>query len=70
MLLGTAHAARESATAHMRPHQAPDDELARALAETLGTTVFEAAFGEGERLAPVQALQRASSRPHATRKAR
>jgi hypothetical protein len=57
MLLGTAHAARESATAHMRPIQPPDDELEQSLARVLGSAAFAAAYSEGERLSPAQALQ-------------
>ncbi len=61
VLLGTAHAARDSATAHMRPAQPPDEELRRSLARVLGTAAFDAAYGEGKRLSPTQALQLASS---------
>lgn len=60
MLPGTAYAARESATAHMRPIQAPDDELRRSLAQALGIAAFEAAYREGRGLTPAQALQHAS----------
>jgi hypothetical protein len=61
VLLGTADAARESATAHMRSTQPPDEELRRSLARVLGTAVFDAAYSEGKRLSPPQALQLASS---------
>lgn len=61
MFLGTAHAARESATAPMRPIQSPDEELQRSLVRILGSAAFEAAYREGGRLSPVQALQLASS---------
>jgi hypothetical protein len=57
VLLGTAHIARDSASAHMRPTQAPDQELRRSLARLLGSAVFDAAYGEGQRLSPAQALQ-------------
>jgi len=61
MLLGTAHIARDSASGHMRPIQAPDQELRRLLARLLGSAAFDAAYGEGQRLSPTQALQAASS---------
>jgi predicted ATPase/DNA-binding CsgD family transcriptional regulator len=60
MLLGTAHTARESASAHLGPAQPPDGELRRSLAQVLGTAAFDAAFSEGELMSPVQALQHAS----------
>jgi predicted ATPase/DNA-binding CsgD family transcriptional regulator len=59
-LLGAAHTARESASAHMRPARPPDEELRRSLARVLGTAAFDAAYGEGKQLPPVQALQAAS----------
>jgi hypothetical protein len=59
MLLGTAHTARESASAHL-PAQPPDGELRRSLAQVLGIAAFDAAFSEGELMSPVQALQHAS----------
>lgn len=61
VLLGTAHAARESASAHMRPTQPPDQELRRTLVRALGTAAFDAAYAEGQRLSPTQALHAASS---------
>jgi predicted ATPase/DNA-binding CsgD family transcriptional regulator len=61
LFLGAAHTARESASAHMRPAQPPDEELRRSLARALGAAAFDAAYGEGKRLPPVQALQLASS---------
>ena len=61
VFLGTAHTARESASAHMQPAQPPDEELRRSLARVLGAAAFDAAYGEGKRLAPVQALQLALS---------
>jgi predicted ATPase/DNA-binding CsgD family transcriptional regulator len=61
ILLGTAHIARESASAHMRPIHAPDQELHRSLARLLGSAAFETAYSEGQRLSPAQALQAASS---------
>ena len=59
MLLGIAHTARESASAHMRPAQPPDSELRRSLARVLGTAAFDAAYSEGKLMSPVQALQHA-----------
>jgi len=61
VLLGTAHIARASASAHMRPIHAPDQELRRSLARVLGDAAFDAAYGEGQRLSPAQALQAVSS---------
>jgi hypothetical protein len=61
VFLGAAHAARESATAPMRPIQPPDEELQRSLVRVLGSAAFEAAYREGGRLSPAQALQLASS---------
>jgi hypothetical protein len=61
VLLGTAHTARESASAHMRPIQPPDQELRRSLVRTLGAAAFDTAHREGESLSPTQALQFASS---------
>jgi MalT-like TPR region len=58
ILLGTAHTARESASAHMRPIQPPDDRLRQQLIHILGTAAFEDAYRDGERLSPTQALQR------------
>jgi len=45
----------------MRPIQAPDQELRRSLARVLGDAAFDAAYGEGQRLSPAQALQAVSS---------
>jgi len=59
MLLGAAHTARESASAHL-PAQPPDGELRRSLAQVLGIAAFDAAFSEGELMSPVQVLQHAS----------
>jgi len=61
VLLGTAHTARESAPAHMRPTQPPDEDLQRSLARVLGTAAFAAAYHEGKHLTPAQALQLVSS---------
>jgi predicted ATPase/DNA-binding CsgD family transcriptional regulator len=61
VLLGTAHTAREAASAHMRPTEPPDQELRRSLIRVLGTAAFDAAYSEGQRLSPTQALQVASS---------
>jgi hypothetical protein len=57
VLVGTAHVAREAASAHMRPTEPPDQELRRSLVRALGTPAFDAACGEGELLSPTQALQ-------------
>jgi hypothetical protein len=61
VLLGTAHTARGSASAHMRPTEPPDQELRRSLVRVLGTAAFDAAYGEGQQLSPTQALQAATS---------
>jgi hypothetical protein len=61
VFLGAAHTARESASAHMRPTQPPDQELRRSLVRVLGTEAFDAAYGEGKRLSPAQALQAVTS---------
>jgi len=61
VLLGTAHTVRESAPAHMRPTQPPDEDLQRSLARVLGTAAFAAAYREGKHLTPAQALQLVSS---------
>jgi hypothetical protein len=45
----------------MRPTEPPDEELRRSLVRVLGTAAFDAAYGEGTRLSPTQALQVASS---------
>ncbi|TDC53241.1 hypothetical protein E1212_06105 [Jiangella ureilytica] len=60
VILGTARTARESASAHMRPIQPPDEELRRSLVRVLGRAEFDAARAEGERLSPTQALRIAS----------
>jgi predicted ATPase/DNA-binding CsgD family transcriptional regulator len=56
-LLGTAQAARDSATAHMRPSGPPDKELRRSLVATLGPEGFVAAYAAGGALPPAQALR-------------
>lgn len=61
VLLGAAHTARESASAHMRPVQPPDEELRRTLVGVLGRAAFATAHDEGERLPPTQAVQLISS---------
>jgi hypothetical protein len=61
VLLGTAHAARESATAHMRPAEQPEQDLRESLVGALGVAEFDAARHTGERLSASQALQRTSS---------
>jgi hypothetical protein len=60
-LLGTAHTARESASAHLRPNRPPDEKVRQQLIHTLGTAAFEDAYREGERLSPNEALRLASS---------
>jgi predicted ATPase/DNA-binding CsgD family transcriptional regulator len=57
LLLGTALTARESAPAHMRPVQPPDEELQRSLERVLGAAVYATACGEGKRLSPMEALK-------------
>jgi tetratricopeptide (TPR) repeat protein len=61
VILGAAHTARESASAHMRPLEPPDGELHRSLLRVLGKAGFDSAHEEGERLSPTQALQLAST---------
>jgi hypothetical protein len=61
-LLGTAQAARDSATAHMRPSGPPDEDLRRSLVAALGADGFDAAYGAGGALPPAQALQLAPGR--------
>jgi hypothetical protein len=63
MLLGTARAARESASAHMRPLRAEDEELRHALVRALGTTTFDRRYADGERTSPTEALRLAASTP-------
>jgi predicted ATPase/DNA-binding CsgD family transcriptional regulator len=57
VLLGAAHSARESATAHMRPVQPPDEVIRRSLVQALGAAAFSSAYREGERLSPTEALR-------------
>ena len=40
LLLGAAHTARKSASAHMRPARPPDEELRRSLARALGAAAL------------------------------
>jgi predicted ATPase/DNA-binding CsgD family transcriptional regulator len=61
ILLGTANRTRESAKAHLRPIEPPNVELRRSLVELMGAAQFDAAYGEGGGLSPMQALQFASS---------
>jgi hypothetical protein len=61
VILGAAHTARESASAHMRPLEPSDGELRRSLVHLLGKPAFDSSHEEGERLSPTQALQLASS---------
>jgi len=62
VLLGTAHAARESAAVHMRPIQLPDTMLRDALLDVLGTDALAAAEAEGKRITAADASRAASSR--------
>ena len=57
VLLGTAHAARRSASKHMRPQPLPDTDLHRSLLLDLGAAAFDSAHREGERLSTAEALQ-------------
>jgi predicted ATPase/DNA-binding CsgD family transcriptional regulator len=61
VLVGASQAARNSASAHMRPIEPPDEELRRSLKEILGNAPFETAHAEGERISPTQALLLAST---------
>jgi predicted ATPase/DNA-binding CsgD family transcriptional regulator len=61
VLFGTAHTARNSASAHMRPVEPPDEELRRSLNGILGTAAFETAHAEGEHISVTQALGLAST---------
>lgn len=61
MLLGAAHAARESASAHMRPIQTNDGELRRSLVRALGAATFDRRYADGRRTPPTVALRHASS---------
>ena len=61
VLLGTANRTRESAKAHMRTIEPPNEELRRSLVELMGGADFDAAYAEGGGLSPMQALQVASS---------
>jgi hypothetical protein len=60
LLLGAAHTALGSATAHMRPGRPRDDELRQTLIQEIGDEEFNAAYGEGQELSPTQALQLAA----------
>jgi hypothetical protein len=61
VVLGAAHTARATASAHMRPIEPPDEELHRSLVQVLGKAAFDTAHREGERLSLTQALQQTSS---------
>jgi predicted ATPase/DNA-binding CsgD family transcriptional regulator len=61
-LLGAAQAARDSATAHLRPSGPPDEDLRRSLVAALGANGFDAAYGAGGALPPAQALRLAPGR--------
>ncbi len=64
VLLGTAHAARESAAVHMRPIQLPDTMLRDALLDVLGADALAAAEAEGKRITAADASRAASSAKH------
>ncbi len=68
MLLGTARAARESASSYRRPVQLPDEELRRSLVRMLGAAAFNAAHADGQRLSPAQALEIIAPARHESRK--
>ena len=57
VLLGTAHAVRESASVHMRPSTSPDQALQRTLRQALGPAAFGTAYAEGEAMSPTEALR-------------
>jgi predicted ATPase/DNA-binding CsgD family transcriptional regulator len=57
VLLGAAGAARHLASVHMRPAQPSDESLPRSIEGILGAEVFTAAYAEGQRLSPTQALR-------------
>jgi hypothetical protein len=59
VLLGAAHAARESASAHRQSIHPPDARLSESLQRTLGASAFDREYRHGERCAPAQALQEA-----------
>jgi predicted ATPase/DNA-binding CsgD family transcriptional regulator len=61
VLLGTAHAVRQSAAEHLRPVPPADETLHHALAQELGEAAFNSAYGEGLGLSPAEALRFASS---------
>jgi predicted ATPase/DNA-binding CsgD family transcriptional regulator len=61
VLLGCAHTARNSASAHMRPIEPSDEELRRSLKRILGTAAFDTAHAEGERTSPTNALRLTST---------
>jgi predicted ATPase/DNA-binding CsgD family transcriptional regulator len=61
-ILGAAHGARNSASAHMRPINPPDEQLHQSLEQILGTDAFDTAHAEGERTPLEQTLQLASTR--------
>jgi hypothetical protein len=61
VLLGTASRTRESAKAHMRAMEPPNEKLRQSLEKLMGAADFDAAYAEGAELSPTQALQVASS---------
>jgi hypothetical protein len=60
MLLGAAHAARESAGAHMRPLRTDDEELRHSLIRALGAATFDRRYADGQRTSPTEALRLSS----------
>jgi hypothetical protein len=56
VLLGAAHTARESASAHLRPIDLEDGELRHDLIDALGASDFDTAYHEGERLTATHAV--------------
>jgi hypothetical protein len=57
VLLGAAGGARQLASVHMRPARPSDETLPRSIERVLGTEVFTAAYAEGQRMSPTQALR-------------
>ena len=59
MLLGAAHTARESASAHRQPIHPPDMQLRQSLQRTLGASAFDHEYRHGEQFTPAEALHEA-----------
>jgi hypothetical protein len=57
VFLGAARTARQLASVHMRPTQPSDETLPKSIERILGTEVFTAAYAEGQRMSPTQALR-------------